>query len=335
MAQARVITDVQAVLGGANLDIQPAAGQVYEVTAVGSSVAFVGVPPAALPDVSVGLYNGAIGPAHFIRSTDLRGQYRPQKWILDNGNYLRITNDAVGAANISVSGRIYQDFGLSTANNVCMSDVQALGAGVTYTLQPAAGDDYIVHDIGSDTWVGAAPAGLPNVRADLTDGVLTAILLQGTDARKWEPNLQILISNGNYLNLVNTAGAGAVIGFSAELFSRSGAAGTTKTRTDLLAVGAGAAVDFTPATGEEWEVTETGASVWVGVPPLAFPDISVQVWDTAAAIGGIVQNNANWLNNGHKTSIHIDNGHPLRITDTGGAGLTAGICALLTQSFAV
>lgn len=328
MAQALVETDVQVVLAGANWDVQPPAGRNWIVTAIGSST-FVGVVPNQVPQVDVGVFDGAIGPSHMLRSTDVRGWYREQQFMLSNGNYLRLNNPGAAQANISISAKIIRDYGAGTG--IVTTDVQTVVAGATYSIQPPAGDNWIVRDIGSNQWVGAAPAGLPNVTVELNDGTFTAMLARGIDTRMWEQELEIYVDNGNYVDITNGALVAGVLSFIGELI-RSKGAGATIVRSDLQNCLALASVDFRPPAGEEWEITGIGAATWVGVSPLAFPAITAHIFDGTNA--SMIMSQLSWLQHGHRSRIHVDNHDYLRLTDTSNVAQNVGISAVLTQRFA-
>jgi len=324
-----VLSDVQNVLAGANLDVRPpATGYDWEITDIGSSV-WVGGAPNSRPQVDIGYYDGLIGPSYVLRSTDVRGWFRPQRLSINRNNYLRFNNPGIAAENVSYSAKITRYYG--TGLSGCISDLQTLIAGATYSVQPPAGYDYKVKDIGSDQWVGGAPAGLPNVRVDLTDGIFTAIILQGTDVRQWEDELEIFVNNTNYINIVNTAAVQGVISFSADLHRYYGA-GMSTVISDLQNCGAGASVDFQPANGVEWRITGFAAANWVGVPPLQFPDVTINLYDGTIASSLALQ--TDWKEQGHQMDIVVSDTDYIRITDTSGAGGDVGIIGELHQVFA-
>lgn len=322
-----VNTDIQVVGALANYDVQPPLGQDWEVTDIGSS-AWVGVPPNTIPQVDVGLYDGALGPAHFIRSTDVRGWYRPQHFWIDNNNYLRLTNPGGAGANISFSTKLIRNYGAGLS--IVKSDLQTLAAGIAHDVQPPAGEDWAIHDIGSTDWLGAAPAGLPNVTVALTDGVLVATVLSPVNTRLWEAEMALYATNTNYVRITNNAGGAATVAFSAELL-RSFGAGTTIVRTDLLNCGIGASVDFIPPAGEEWKVSAIAAGTWIGVAPLAFPEITAHIFDGANA--SEVLDSTSWKSNGHKQDFEIDHTDYMRITNLDVAAQDVGISAILTKHY--
>jgi len=321
------MTDVQAVGAGLTVSIQPPVNQSWRVTLIGSDQ-WVGVAPNAVPDVTAAIFDGTLA-ANVLRSTDTRGWYRRQNLHIDNTNYLRLTNDNVAGANLSWSAELTQYYG--TGTSVVKSDVQTVGAAATVDIQPPTTEDWLVTDVGSSTWVGAAPAGVPNMEVDLFDGTNAARILSSVNTRQWEAALKLYISNADYLRLTNSAGAPAQLGWSAELLKYAGA-GNSNVRSDVQVAGAGATVDFQPPNGEEWEISMIGASVWAGIAPNQFPNITASIFDGTNA--STIQTAGNWMLNGHDLVIHVSNTNYLRVLDAGGAGGNIGISAHLTQRYA-
>ena len=321
-----IYTDVVVVGAGLTTDIQPPADEVQEVTILGSSV-WIGVAPNSKPNMNVGLFDTAIGPSLFLRGADIRGWNRTQHLIIDNTNYLRLTNAAGAGANLSWGAKVIRRGGAT----IVRSDLQTVGAGLTYSLQPVVGEDIVVRDFCSDQWVGAAPAGLPNLNIDLDNGTLTARMMQSSDTAQWEPEMELYITNANYITITNAAGVQAVIGFSAEVIREYGA-GISVVQSDVVACLAGASVDFQPPAGEEWEVTMIGGVTWAGAPPLAFPNITAHLFDGTNA--SMIMDQNNWILHGSKPSIIIDNNNYLRITDTSAAGMNVAISAIMTGQYA-
>lgn len=322
-----IMSDIQVVGAAGNYDIQPPAGSEWEVLEIGSSV-WVGVAPAAVPQVNVGVFNGVIGPAWILRSTDTRGWNRVQHLHVNNTNYIRLNNPGGAGANISFSAKVTRSFGSAASNvNTQLNTVAAAG---NWDIQPAAGFEYHILDVGSSLWIGAAPAGLPDVSVQIFDGANAAIVCRGADARGWDKNLDLYLNNANYLRLTNTNVAQAIIGVIGKI-ARAFGSGATVVRTDVAAIGAGANWDIQPALGEEWLITEIGASTWVGVSPAALPQITVSMFDGVNA-SVLLQStdNKGWLD---KMEIYIDNTNYLRITDASGAGLNACISAYLTRQY--
>jgi hypothetical protein len=327
MGYIAVMTDVRTVGAGATTDIQPPVTQDWEVTQIGSDQ-WVGVPPNARPDVLVSYFDG-VRQASMLRDTDERGWYRVQKFIVSNANYIRVTNQNAAQAQISFSAhlRLYTGAGAS----INRSDVQNVGAGAQVSIQPGVTEDWVIWDIGSDQWVGAGSAGLPNLTVELDDGVNQAQIMSPVNIRMWEPQLRLVVDNGDYVTITNNAGVAADIAWSAELLLYTGT-GASINRSDVQVAGAGANVDFQPPAGQEWVVRMIGASVWVGIAPNAYPDVTVSIFDGVNA--STIQNNANRQQNTHRFDIHISNTNYLRVNDSGGAGGNIGISAELLQMYA-
>lgn len=328
MGYQTVNSDVLLVGAAANQDIQPPATQDWEVTAIGSSV-WVGVQPFQVPQVTVSLFDG-VNIAEIMRSTDVRGWYRPLRLHINNGNYLRLNNPGGAGANISWSARLTRFFGAGVSNVI--SDLQSLGAAATYNVQPPVGYDWLITDVGSANWLGAAPAGVPNIDLDLTDGTLQAQILDPASGRLWESELELFSSRTNYLQIENTAAAVAVVCFLGVVYRWYGGSGDSIVINDLQNAGGAASVDFQPAVGYEWRVTGIAGATWVGVPPLLFPDLTVHLFD--GTLASQIQSQVNWLNQGHAMEILVDNTNYLRITNTNAAGQNVGVVGERTQRYA-
>lgn len=322
-----IVSNIQNVAGGANLDIQPAAGFEWEVLEIGSSV-WVGVPPNAAPDLDVGVFNGVIGPAWLLQSGDVRGWSKTHHWHVNIANYIRINNPGVGAANVSFVAKVARAFG--TGATYARTQLATVLTTANMDIQPAAGFEYRITDVGSSLWIGGAPNNLPDVSVSIFDGTLAAIMLRGADLRGWNKNLDILINNANYLRLTNTNAATAILAV-VGVVAREFGSGATVVITDVQAIGAGLNWDVQPPAGQEWRITEIGCSRWLGVSPAALPELTVSIWD--GTIGSILLRSTDtkgWID---EMEIYIDNGDYLRINDVSGVGCNACIVGALTRQF--
>lgn len=328
MGYRTIYTDVQAVGAGADVDIQPPATQDWEVADIGSSV-WVGVQPLQVPEVDVSLYDGVL-QAQILMSTDVRGWYRRQRLHINNTNYLRLNNPGGAIANISWSARLTRFFGAGAS--LVISDLVALGAAAVTNLQPPAGHDWLVTDVGSNRWLGAAPAGVPNIDVGLTDGVLASQILDPAGGRQWEAELELFSSRTNYITITNTDPLAASVCFTGVLYRDYGGSGDSVVRNDLLAAGGAGVVDFQPPAGYEWRITNIAGATWIGVPPLLFPDLTAHIFDATNA--SMVMSQLNWKNQGHLIEILVDNTNYLRITNTNAAGQTVGIVGEMIQRYA-
>jgi len=322
------MNDVLVVGAGANQDIQPPATQDWMVTAIGSSV-WVGVVPFQVPQVDVSLWDGALGPSEIMRSTDVRGWMRPLRLHINNGNYLRLNNPGGAGANISWSATLTRYFGAGVSNVI--SDLQTVGAAAVYDARPPAGYDWLLTDFGSDQWLGAAPAGVPNIDVGLWNGTIYSQILDPASGRMWEPELEIFASRTTYPRITNVDPAQAVICFTGVIYRYYGA-GVSVVESLLQTAGAAGSIDFQPAAGEEWRITALAGTLWVGVPPLLFPDLTAHIFDGTNA--SMICSQTNWLMQGHTPEIFVDNTNYLRITNTNAAQQVVGMSAELTQRYA-
>lgn len=330
MGYPTVKNGIQTLAAGASLDIRPPlATQVLRITAIGSDQ-WAGVLPNAIPEITVSYNNGTL-TADVLRSTDLRGWYRKLNLVVDRDIYITITNDAAVDANISYSVELVDEYGLGGAS-ICRSAIVAVGAGLTLDIRPATDiEDILIHDFASSAWLGAGPVGVPEIEVEQNDGTLVARYLDSTEIRQWEAELKLFANRNDYITITNADVAQANIAYSAELRRWYGA-GATNVRSDVLAVGAGANVDFRPPVGEEWEVTLFGGSVWGGISPAQLPDITVSLFD--GTIASTLQTATSLLNNGHAVKVLVDNDRYIRINDAGGAGQNVAIAAELIQRYA-
>lgn len=321
------MTDVQNVGAGLFVDIQPPVDESWRLTEIGSDQ-MVGVQPNILPDVTVSLFDG-VNQGNFLLGANTRGWYRRQNLCIDNVNYIRLTNTNAAGADLCWSATLIAYFGAGTST--VRSDVQNVGIGLVVDIQPPVDEDHVVYDFGSDQWLGAAPNGVPNVEVDLVDGLLVARIMDSTEIRQWEAEQKLYINNTVFLRLTNASLAAADLCWSSELLQDFGT-GASIVRSDVQACGAGLNVDFQPPLGEEWTVTMIASSVWVGISPAQFPDITAFVFD--GAIASQIQTPTSWRNNGNQMKLHINNGNYLRVNDAGAAGQNVGISAVLTQRYA-
>jgi hypothetical protein len=285
----------------------------------------VGVAPAAVPNLTAGLFDGVNGPALFRFSSaaapHTRGWANPPEWHINNTNYLRITNPEAGGLNVAISILMSSHFG-ANANSRVISDLAVLGAGAAQAVRPPIGQDWKITDIGSTRWVGAQPAGIPNVAIDITDGVNAAQVADGANARGWDRPFEIYINNNAWMTLTNPVGAGATVGWSGVIIADYGTNGQTHVISDTAILGAGGVQVVQPPATEEWVITEIGCSVWLGAAPAALPDVLVQISD--GTIAGIAQNNANVRGWNGRMRYVLTNTNFMTLTDSGGAGCNVG-----------
>lgn len=328
-----VVSIVVAIGAGLNYDLIPAVGQDYKVTEVGSSL-WVGVAPLAVPQVQVGITDG-VSTAWFRRTTlanpDTRGWAERPDWYISRQHYLRINNPGVAGENVAISAKIAKDYGPGGVSSV-VSDVLVIPAAGFVDVIPAAGTDVCITDVGSDTWVGAPPAGLPNVQVDITDGASFGMIAHGADACGWD-NFKVFINDTVYMRL--TAAAAVVVcysGFIAKDYGPNGVSEVASIAATVLAAPANV-LTVRPAAGQELMITRIGSSAWVGVAPGALPDLSVAMTDGAlAGIQPVLMQGTDGKGWFDFLEIYIDRTHWLLITDTGAAGAQIGVSAIITEA---
>ena len=103
MARGDVVSDIQSIASGANLDFQPAAGVEVMITEIGSS-AFQGSAPDQAPFVTVQLYNGTLASSLRAGTGSARLWSREMKIFLNNTRYLRLNNGDSSTRNLSYCG---------------------------------------------------------------------------------------------------------------------------------------------------------------------------------------------------------------------------------------
>lgn len=191
-----------------------------------------------------------------------------------------------------------------------------VGAGGTVDVQPPAGQEWLIREVGNSVpFVGA----VPDVQIALADGVhndAIVILDPNVDAsRRYRP-FRLYISNTTFLRITNTGGAGANVSWYGERVR----AGLTVTA--IRAIGAGATIQIQPPAGHTWEVCYFGASVWTGAGDRN-PDVSIGITDGTLVASMILQATMNHAQDKLLNWI-IDNATFLRVTDTSAGGLDFG-----------
>lgn len=102
MAVGDVVSDLQSLAAGANLDFQPASGVEVMITEIGSSE-FAGTLPERVPNVTVRLNDGTLtSDVRIIGSARLWS--KPLKLFINNSIRLQINNVSASTRNISYCG---------------------------------------------------------------------------------------------------------------------------------------------------------------------------------------------------------------------------------------
>lgn len=103
MAKGDVVIQITDIATGADLDFQPSAGVEVLIAHIGSEAHDVTVDA---PNVDVMFFDGSIESLVFDSSVDIVHNIitQPMKLLINNGHYLRITNNSGSNANLSYSG---------------------------------------------------------------------------------------------------------------------------------------------------------------------------------------------------------------------------------------
>lgn len=188
----------------------------------------------------------------------------------------------------------------------------AVAGAAVQNVQPPAGEAWVIYEVGSDTpFVGNQP----DLSYGIVDGVLTLadIVQDPTDAPdKGTRPKEIYITNGNYLEITNTAAGNANVGWTGERVDPN------KVITDMVTcptAGLGY-VDIQPPVGQTWRITEFGAELYDAATD--HPEVSVGITDGALAASIILQEDCDRAQNKALDWI-IDNTIYLRVTNSAAA----------------
>lgn len=305
-----------AVAGGANFDIRPAVGHAYCIEEIGSDVVFVG----DVPDVSVALRDGVHADAvvRIDPTTAVQKGNRAFELYIDRDTYLRITNTAAGAANISWLGRQV---------NPALVQTQIVTApnGGTVDVRPAAGHIWKVFESGCET-MGANNR--PNVTIYLTDGVLVAsALCDETHNLRWDDIHGWILSNDIFIRIAPIAAADNDVGLSMMEIPGEAFSGITD-------VAGAATLDIRPAVGYQCVITGLAGETWAGIAPVGSPDMTVSVWDGVTlsdlAEAGSVSDS---LLNNRTMALRIDRDIWIRVTDVSGGNNEIAYCGYVERIY--
>ena len=101
MARGDVVSDIQSIAAGGNLDFQPLVGVEVMITEVGSNEQ-AGTTPNRTAFVTVQLWDGTLA-SNILISEQARWD-KPLKLFINNSIRLRIVNDSASTRNISYCG---------------------------------------------------------------------------------------------------------------------------------------------------------------------------------------------------------------------------------------
>ena len=318
------MTDIQAAVGaGGNVDIQPAVGQAYCVTEVGSDAAQVG----NVPDVQISVMDGVLAVCVVVvdPTTAVEKGLRSKEIYITNATYLRLTNTGAAGSNIGWTG-------YRVSPNKVITDIYTVPNAARVDIQPPAGEVWRITEIGAET---PGVTNHPDMTFFLTDGVLIACqLLVETEDVKQTKLLNWYISNDIYLQILDTSGADndvAIIGTREEVTFIG----------DVQDVVGSATLDIQPPAGSQYCITEITCQTWAvlgpAVPPASSPDILISLYDGAVLSdlieGGSVSITLPSLLGDRPMNLFIDNATYLRITELSTANNEVGFCGYVAREY--
>lgn len=304
-----------AVAGAGNVDVTPPAGQAYLIKDIGSDVVFV----TSVPDIQVAIRDAVLADAiiQVDPTTDPGKRTRQLELYISPANFMRITNTAVGAANLSW-------YGERVDPNIVRSDLLTIAAGLTVDIQPPPGETWRVTEIGASTFTVAGDIN-PDVSVGVTDGTLVAsLILDPTMVRGQDKPLDLYINSTDYLIVTDTSGAGIVVGFSAVRVQETAIS-------SIQDVAGSGTLDIRPPATQEWCITEIAAETWVGIAPDGYPQITVSMI-VGANLSDILEPlpSVRWNS---KMELLIDYTHYLRIVEGSAGNNEVGILGYLKREF--
>lgn len=88
----------------------------------------------------------------------------------------------------------------------------AVAAAASLTFQPGAGVEVMVTEVGSNTFVNAAPNAVPDVIVKTFDGAQQASYRTNASCYLWD-TMKLFLNNSIYLVITNTSGGATNIGW--------------------------------------------------------------------------------------------------------------------------
>lgn len=290
-----------AVGGGANIDVQPAAGNAYRITDFFSDPAFVG----DVPDMSVAIADGVLADCLLMEDpTTVVQKARAKELFITNTNFLTLINNAAGAANLGWTGH-------QVPVGIVRTDIYTAPSGGFVNIRPPAGEVWLVTEIAAETM---NASNWPDLTLYLTDGTnVVSMMADGARNLVWPKKFNLYLSNTLWLRAEPIAAADNDVAVSAIRVAQEHFGAIT----DL---GAAANLDIQPAAGIEAVVTQWSAETWAGVAPAGSPDIFVGLYNGAVA-SDIAEDGttSDSLINNRDFEIEIDNDIYIRITEGSGA----------------
>lgn len=185
-----------------------------------------------------------------------------------------------------------------------------VGAGASVDFKPAAGIGWEINLIGSNNLF---VANVPDVEVSMTNGVLSAVMLVDptTDPGNRGRMHKYMVTNGVYLSVKNTGGAGAEISVIGKL------ANVNNILSNIIAIGAGATENIDPGSAYDMVVYEMGASNLSAGE--INPDVNV-AYDDGTLSAALIWDVTNIFGHDKQLMIPVSHALQLAVTDTDGGG---------------
>lgn len=201
-----VITDmVTCPTGGLGyVDIQPPAGETWRITEFGAELYDAGTDN---PEVTIGIINlaGTLVASIIVEERCDRGWNKALDWIIDNNIYLRVTNSAAADVDIAYSGVLFPF--------ASVGSIQDVVGSATLDIQPPAGQQWVITEIGAQTWTGVpGPADVPNITVSLYDGTNLSDILEPLASLAWNRKLHLHIDNATWIRITEESTAANEVG---------------------------------------------------------------------------------------------------------------------------
>lgn len=207
-------------------------------------------------------------------------------------------------------------------SNLITNMTAGVGAGAFVDIIPPAGQAYKITDVGSQH---AFVGNVPDVMVSLRDAVLADAIIWNdptVDPGRRTRQLRLYVTMDNYCRLTNTGAAGGNISWYGFRVNANNVI------VDLVSIGAGAEVNIIPPAGQNWCITEWGASKWSLAGDLN-ADIQVRITDGTLVATAIVQPTMVRAQD-KAVEWYINSNCYLRVFDDSAGGIIFGYSGLLT-----
>jgi len=198
------VSAIAAIGAGGTIDIRPLAGITWNITEYGSDVWTAG-PADVNPDVSIAITDGTLILSLIIDPTMARGQDKEIDWYISNAFYLQVTDTGGGGQNFAYCGRLVPE--------TCISFVSDVAGSGIYDIRPANDAEWLITEFSAETWLGAAPAGYPDMTVSVMVGASLSNLLTNAGELRWDQKFHLNIDRTHWMRITETSTANNEIGF--------------------------------------------------------------------------------------------------------------------------